>query len=110
VLANIRKLAAAGLPFFAGTDSGVPGVFPGASMHAELAGLVAAGFSPAEVLKSATSRPAAFLDPSGSFGRVAPGQRADLLLVRGDPTADIRALDSIEGVYLEGVRLERTGP
>jgi imidazolonepropionase-like amidohydrolase len=40
---------------------------------------------------------------------VAPGQRADLLLVRGDPTTDITALGDIEAVWLEGVRIARHG-
>lgn len=99
---NTRRLVAAGVPWFAGTDTGVSGVFPGTSLHVELARLVDLGLSPTDVLRHATSLPAAFLEPAGTFGHVAPGQRADLLLVRGDPTAHIRAVDDVLGVWLAG--------
>ena len=105
--ANFRKLLAAGVPMFIGSDSGVHGVFPGASLHRELRLLVELGMPPLVALRAATSAPAAFLDPAASFGRVVPGQRADLLMVRGDPSNDIRALQAIEEVFLGGVRLRR---
>ena len=105
--ANLRRLLAGGARLFVGTDSGVHGVFPGASIHHEMRRLVQLGMSPTTVLTAATAAPAAFLDPTRSFGRIAPGQRADLLLVRGDPTTDIDALSEIEEVVLGGVRLRR---
>jgi len=104
---NFRKLHAAGVALFVGTDSGVHGVFPGSSIHSELQLLVLLGMPPIEALRAATSRPADFLDPGHSFGRIGEGQRADLLVVRGDPTTDIAALASIEAVYLDGRRLGR---
>ncbi len=107
--ANFRRLLAAGVELFVGTDSGVHGVFPGASLHRELRLLVDLGMPPIDALRAATSAPAAFLDPDGRFGRIAPGQRADLILVRGDPTEDIEALAEIDEVFLAGVRLERHG-
>jgi imidazolonepropionase-like amidohydrolase len=107
IRSNIRKLAAAGVPFFIGTDTGLMGLFPGAATHEELKAVVAMGFSPEQALRAATSAPADFLEPGRTFGRIAPGQRADLLLVRGDPTKDIGAVDAVEAVYLDGVRLER---
>jgi len=107
--ANAELLMDAGVPMLVGTDSGVSGVFPGSGLHAELAALVHLGVEPIEALRSSTGRSAAFLDPSGSFGRVAPGQRADLLLVQGDPSVDIGAVDEIRGVWIDGVELERIG-
>lgn len=107
--ANFRKLHAAGMPMLVGTDSGVHGVFPGASLHREMRLLVELGMSPSEVLRAATSAPAAFLDPGRTFGRIASGQRADLLLVRGNPLDDIEALATIEEVLIGGVRLRRHG-
>lgn len=104
---NFRKLLAAGVPLLVGTDSGVHGVFPGASLHGELQLVAGLGMAPIEALRSVTSRPAVFLDPSADFGRIARGYRADLLLVRGNPVEDIAAVSAIEAVFLGGVRLER---
>jgi imidazolonepropionase-like amidohydrolase len=106
---NFRKLHAAGVRFFVGTDSGVHAVFPGAALHREMRLLAALGMPPLEVLRAATSAPAAFLAPGEPFGRVAAGLRADLLLVRGDPTRDVAALAEIEEVLVGGVRLARHG-
>jgi imidazolonepropionase-like amidohydrolase len=101
-----RALHGAGVPILAGTDAPNPGTSHGASMHRELELLVRAGLTPAEALTAATSAPArAFgLDDRG---RIAAGQRADLLLVAGDPTTDILATRNIEGVWKGGVRLAR---
>jgi imidazolonepropionase-like amidohydrolase len=107
IRSNIRKLVSAGVPFFVGTDTGLMGLFPGAAMHEELKAIVSMGFAPEQVLRAATSAPADFLDPARTFGRIRPGQRADLLLVRGDPTKEIEAVDAVEAVYLDGMRLER---
>lgn len=105
---NVRALIQAGVPFLVGTDAGLFGVLPGASMHEELLALRQLGVAPPALLRAATSAPADFLDPGRSFGRVAPGQRADLLLVRGDATVDLAALSRIEEVILAGARLART--
>lgn len=107
-LRTIAMLHDAGVPILAGTDAPNPGTAHGAAMHRELELLVEAGLSPLEALRAGTSVPAlAFgLDDRG---RIAEGLRADLLLVRGDPTRDIRATRAIEGVWKGGVRLDREG-
>jgi imidazolonepropionase-like amidohydrolase len=99
---NLQRLKAAGVRVLAGTDAGLPGVLQGGSLHRELQALVALGFTPAEALRSATSVPAAFLDPARRFGVVAPGAEADLLLVEGDPLADITATEKIVAVWKGG--------
>ncbi len=104
---NFQKLLAAGVPLFIGTDSGVHGVFPGSSLHRELKTVVDLGMSPLDALKAVTSAPASFLDPEGTFGYIKSGQRADMLLVQGDPSSDITALSKIEKVFLEGVEIKR---
>ena len=101
-----RLLHEAGIPVLAGSDSGNPGTVHGASLHVELERLVHAGLAPAEVLQSATSLPAAIFGLQDR-GRVEPGRRADLLLVKGDPIRDIAATRNIEGVWLRGHRLDR---
>jgi imidazolonepropionase-like amidohydrolase len=92
----------------AGSDSANTGHIPGAALHLELAALVEAGMTPGEALRAATLDNARFIagaDPE--FGSIAPGKRADLVLVEGDPTADIRATQRIRDVFQNGVQLER---
>ncbi|MEE8310621.1 MAG: amidohydrolase family protein [Candidatus Binatia bacterium] len=105
---NARRLYEAGVTILAGSDPQT-GVFSGAGLHRELAVLVAAGLPPAAVVRAATINAARFLtkqeDPD--FGVVAPGKRADLLLVRGNPLQDITAISDIREVILGGVRLVR---
>lgn len=100
-LANVRLLARAGIPILAGTDASNPGTAHGASLHRELELLVSAGLSPVEALRSATSLPAArFGIPER--GLLSPGMRADLLIVEGDPTANILATRKIAAIYKNG--------
>jgi imidazolonepropionase-like amidohydrolase len=106
---NIRKLHTAGVPLLAGSDSGGPGMVPGAALHEELSALVDAGVPPAHVLRMATSAPARFLYPNLDLGVIRVGARADLLLVEGNPIADIRNVSRIAGVWQNGRRLQR-GP
>jgi hypothetical protein len=87
----------------AGTDAPGPGVTHGASLHRELELLVLAGFTPVEALRAATSEPAAAFELRDR-GRVAPGARADLVLVEGDPSANIAATRAIVRVYQNGLR------
>ena len=106
--ANVAKLRAAGVTILAGSDAVNAGQFPGAGLHDELAKLVEAGMTPGEALRAATYDNARFLaGAQADFGDVARGQRADLLLVDGDPTADITATQRIAHVWLDGVELQR---
>jgi imidazolonepropionase-like amidohydrolase len=104
---NLRKLAAAGARLVAGTDSGLAAAFHGAALHRELQALVALGISPAQALRMATSEAAAVLDEKADYGVVEPGKRADLVLVDGDPLADIAATERITAVWQDGLRVER---
>lgn len=105
-LAAVAQLHAAGVPILASTDAPNPGTLHGASLHDELELLVRAGLTPIQALTAATSATsAAFgLDDRGALE---PGKRADLVLVRGDPTRDITASRAIVGVWKQGVRLDR---
>jgi len=105
-LDNVRRLHAAGVPILAGTDAGNPGTAHGASMHGELALLVQAGLTPTQALTAATAAPAAAFGLADR-GRIAVGQRADLLLVDGDPTRDITATRAIAVVLKNGAVVER---
>lgn len=107
-----RELTAAlhraGVPLLAGTDAyGFVLIPPGPSMHAELEILVDAGISPYHALRSATVEPARFLRREHEFGRVAPGLRADLLLLADNPLEDIRAVREPRAVIVRGRWLSR---
>jgi imidazolonepropionase-like amidohydrolase len=103
---TVRQLKAQHVPVLAGTDAPNPGTAHGASMHGELSLLVGAGLTPVKALQAATSVPArAFhLDDRGA---IAAGKRADLLLVKGDPTTDITATRNIVAVWKTGVQFDR---
>jgi len=94
-------LMQAGVPVLAGTDSGNPGTQYGVSMHRELKALVDAGLTPAQALAAATSVPARVFR-LGKRGRIAQGYKADLLLVEGNPAADILATRRIVEVWKDG--------
>jgi len=107
--AGVMALHKAGVDILAGSDVSEPlpilgGLAHGASLHHELQLLVAAGLTPIEALKSATSVPArrfGLIDR----GRIVPGARADLLLVNGDPTTNIADTLSIQSTWRRGVML-----
>jgi hypothetical protein len=104
----VGELHRAGVPLLAGTDAyGFILVPPGRSMTAELEILVEAGLSPWDALHSATVEPARFLRREAEFGRIAPGLRADLVLLQDNPLEDIRALREPVGVVLRGHWLSR---
>ncbi len=106
-LALILAFHRAGVKLMAGTDTPQPYVFPGVSLHDELANYVAAGLTPAQALALATREPARFLGQDRSWGTVEPGKRANLLLLNADPLADIAATRRIAGVVVGGRWMSR---
>ena len=88
--------------FLAGTDLANPYIYPGFSLHDELATLVALGFTPLEALRAATLDPARFLGAGDSLGAVATGKRADLVLLEANPLEDIRNTSRIVAVVADG--------
>jgi imidazolonepropionase-like amidohydrolase len=96
----------AGVPLLAGTDANFWAPLHGAGMHRELLLLTEAGLSAEEALAAATSVPARHFGLTDR-GRIAPGLRADLVLVDGDPTRDITATRAIADVWRRGVRQTR---
>ncbi len=105
----VRAMHRAGVPFLAGTDTpGVPYVFPGFSLHDELALLVVeGGFTPLEALQAATRDPARFLGREKDLGTVEQGKLADLVLLDADPLIDIHNTTKIAAVVANGRLLPR---
>ncbi|WP_166039643.1 amidohydrolase family protein [Sphingosinicella sp. YJ22] len=98
---NLRRLRAGGVKVGIGTDAGIGGVYQGSSAVREIRLLTEDGFTPAEALAAATSVSAAILRREDR-GRVAPGQRADLLLVGGRPDQRIEDLYDVRRVFVSG--------
>jgi hypothetical protein len=105
-LESVRRLHEAGVPILAGSDAPNPGTAHGASLHRELELLVRAGLPAESALRSATAT-AAEVFGLHDRGRIAPGLKADLVLVEGDPTRDVLASRRIVAVWKDGHRLER---
>ena len=107
---NDRKLTGemhrAGVHLLAGSDSLDRYVLPGSSLHYEFTELVAAGLTPQEALQTATENPAEFFSRK-DIGTIAAGQRADMVLLDGDPTRKIENMQKISGVVLAGQFLPR---
>ena len=101
-LRNTAKLYDAGVPLIFGTDT--PFAF-GNFFHSvmnEIHGLKAAGLPNEVILRMATSDAAAALGIDDRVGTIEPGKLADLVLVDGDPVADIEALSRVTLVAKEG--------
>lgn len=107
VLRALRAAHDAGVKVVSGTDTANPFVFPGYSVHHELALMVEAGLTPMEALLTATRRPAEMLGKDDELGTIEPGKRADMLILAADPLADIRNTRTLETVIRNGRPLDR---
>jgi imidazolonepropionase-like amidohydrolase len=104
---SVAELHRAGVPILAGTDANAGPGIPfsprhGESLHEELELLIEAGLSTVEALRAATVLPAQYFGLHDR-GVIEPGRRADLVLIDGDPIADIRATRQIRRVWCAGV-------
>src|SRR5690554_2083672 len=97
-----RALHAAGAPIALGSDA--PQFFnvPGFSIHHELEMMVATGLTPYEVLATGTREPARYFGTPEAFGTVAPGRRADLILLEANPLDDVANVQRRAGVMVRG--------
>ncbi|MXO76032.1 amidohydrolase family protein [Altererythrobacter aerius] len=99
---NIRRLRKKRILIGIGTDAGIGGVYHGQSAVRETIWLTRLGFTPAEALVAATSTSAAIMHGEGGHGTIAPGKRADLVLVNGAPDKRIDDLWNVERVWVAG--------
>ena len=100
-----KLLHEAGVPLVAGTDAGIFINIPGSSLTRELELLVEAGLTPHEALQTATVNAGNVLGFEKT-GRVAPGFRANLILVDGDPLSDVSVVENPQAVILRGIYLD----
>lgn len=102
----VRELHRANVAILGGTDAPNAGTWHGVSLYGELSRLVDAGLKPAEALASVTSVPAHAFQLADR-GEVSKGNRADLLLVEGDPTRNIDDLRKTVAIWKRGVFVDR---
>lgn len=91
----------------AGTDFTVRYIYPGFSLHDELALLVEGGLTPMEALQTATRNPAEYLGMLNAFGTVEKGKTADLVLLEANPLEDIKNTRRIAAVMVGGKLLPK---
>ena len=97
---SFQKAMRAGIKIAFGTDvGGFPWTDP---MAQEFNYMVKFGMSPAEAIRSATSRAAEMLGAQGEIGVIAPGAYADIIAVSGDPLKDIQELGRVKFVMKDG--------
>lgn len=98
----LHSLHEAGAPIALGSDA--PQFFnvPGFSIHHEMRMMAAAGLTPYQVLVTGTRNPARYFNEPDANGTIAPGQRADLILLEADPLIDLANVQRRAGVMLRG--------
>jgi imidazolonepropionase-like amidohydrolase len=101
-VAFVGELHKRGVPIVAGTDISVPGH----SLHRELELYVQAGFTPMEAIQAATLVPARVMHLDKEVGTIEKGKRADLVVLAGDPIADIHNIRKVESVVARGKTYE----
>jgi imidazolonepropionase-like amidohydrolase len=99
-----RAFVAAGGLLIAGLDpTGNGGVVAGFGDLREVELLVEAGFTPLEAIRIASFNGAKFLGEDSQIGSIAPGKQADLMVVKGNPAANIADIEKVEIVFKDGV-------
>ena len=100
---NLKKLSDAGVRIGFGTDSGTT---VGWTAHEELADMVTAGMTPAQVITAATKTSAEILKMD-QLGMIAPGRSADFVVLNANPLESITNTRKIAKVYLRGKEVDR---
>lgn len=99
-----RAFAQAGGLLLNGPDpSGIGGTLPGFGDQRGVELLVEAGFTPVEAIRISTLNGAAFEGLADSIGTLAPAKVADIVVIRGDPSANINDIEKVEIVFKDGV-------
>jgi imidazolonepropionase-like amidohydrolase len=107
-LANVKRLAEAGVTIASGTDTGPPARFQGYFEHLELELLARAGLTPAQILAAATGNAARCMGVT-EVGTLTRGAWADFIVLTGDPLADVKATKTLSSVWIAGERVAMPG-
>jgi imidazolonepropionase-like amidohydrolase len=101
--ANLKKLVDAGIPIATGTDAGNPLTLHGPAIYAEMEAMQKAGMTPMQVIVSSTAVAARAMGHEKRAGTIEKGKDADLVLVAGDPSADVANFRKVRWVVRSGV-------
>ena len=104
---SLARLSAAGARIVLGSDTGLMDHFFGYAEQRELEAMTGAGMTPAQVIIAATSRAAEYLRLP-DMGSLAPGKKADFIVLDANPLDDIRNTRRIARVYFDGVEADRS--
>ncbi|HSU97199.1 MAG TPA: amidohydrolase family protein, partial [Gemmatimonadaceae bacterium] len=98
------QFARAGGLLIAGTDpTGAGGVIPGYSNQRQVELLVGSGFTPLEAIKICTLNGATYLGRAKEIGSITTGKQADLVVINGNPAANVSDIRNVELVFKQGV-------
>ncbi|MBV9496432.1 MAG: amidohydrolase family protein [Acidobacteria bacterium] len=103
MFANLKKLVDAGIPIATGTDAGNPLTLHGPAIFTEMDAMQAAGMTPMQVIVASTSTAARVMGLATQTGTIEKGKEADLVLLGGDPSADVANFRKIRYVVRAGV-------
>ena len=109
VMDQFGRLISAGVRLAGGSDCGW-GSYPFGDFQGEIIAMRDAGLTPMQAIQAGTRNPAAALGLLSQTGSIEVGKSADLLLVDGDPVADINALRQVKAVFKQGRRVESARP
>jgi imidazolonepropionase-like amidohydrolase len=101
--ANLKTLAAAGIPIATGTDAGNPLTLHGPAIYAEMEAMQASGMTPMQVIVSSTRVASRAMGMESRTGTLERGKDADLLILGADPSKDVANFRAIRYVVRAGV-------
>ncbi|WP_448564600.1 CIA30 family protein [Thalassotalea ganghwensis] len=104
---NLIQLQKAGVVIGTGSDAGNPYTLHGLGLHNELDALAIAGLSNGEIINASTINAATILGREKNYGKIAPGYKANFLVIAENPLEDISALHNISMVIKDGQPLNR---
>lgn len=100
---NLKTLVDGGIPVATGTDAGNPLTLHGPAIYAEMEAMQASGMTPMQVIVASTSTASRAIGMEKEVGTIEKGKNADLIIVAGDPSADVANFRKIRYVVRAGV-------
>ena len=102
-----KLLKDSGVKMMVGTEVTSTLIIPGFSIHQEFGELAAIGLKPLEILQMTTLNPAQFMKRETTMGSVAEGKNANLVMLNANPLLDVKNLNKISAVFLNGKHFDR---